>query len=154
MSRKSKIYNFSNEEFKKIIEQSNSLTDCCIRLNFSPYGTNGRNQIKKRAEELGIPLKFSYENKREYKKQSYDEILVENSSYQSRQSLKKRLLRDNLLENKCQICGQLPIWNNQPLSLQLDHINGHNNDNRLENLRILCPNCHSQTNTFSGKNKK
>lgn len=68
--------------------------------------------------------------------------------------LKKRLIDENLLENKCSECGISGEWNGKELTLQLDHINGINNDNSLENLRILCPNCHSQTNTYAGKNKK
>lgn len=82
-----------------------------------------------------------------------EEILVENSTYLNRAKLKERLVRDNLLKYECSVCGNTGEWNNKFLSLQLDHINGINNDNRIENLRFLCPNCHSQTDTFSGKNK-
>ena len=59
-----------------------------------------------------------------------------------------------MLEYKCSICGNNGVYMEKPLTLQLDHINGVNNDNRLENLRFLCPNCHSQTETFSGKKLK
>jgi hypothetical protein len=79
-----------------------------------------------------------------------DSLLTKDSKY-SRYHLKKRLIKEGLLENKCYECGCLPEWNDKPLSLQLDHINGVANDNRLENLRLLCPNCHSQTATFAGK---
>jgi Zn finger protein HypA/HybF involved in hydrogenase expression len=81
------------------------------------------------------------------------DILVENSPY-NRASLKKRLLKDGILLNKCHECGIGPSWNDKLLVLQIDHINGINNDNRLENLRILCPNCHTQTNSFAGKRFK
>lgn len=65
--------------------------------------------------------------------------------------LKRRLLREEILPNKCAICPIGPEWNGLPLVLQLDHINGDSSDHRLTNLRILCPNCHSQTATFAGR---
>ena len=67
--------------------------------------------------------------------------------------LKERLVKEGILEYKCAECG-ISKWNNKPLSLHLDHINGINNDHRIENLRFLCPNCHSQTDTYAGKNRK
>jgi hypothetical protein len=82
-----------------------------------------------------------------------DEILVENSSY-SRNNLKKRLYDSNILEKKCCLCGQDENWNGMKISLILDHINGVHNDNRLENLRIVCPNCNAGLDTFAGRNSK
>jgi Zn finger protein HypA/HybF involved in hydrogenase expression len=73
--------------------------------------------------------------------------LTENSS-SSRKRVKQQLIRDGLLENKCSKCNCLPEWDGNPLVLILDHTNGINNDNRPENLRLLCPNCNSQTATF------
>lgn len=81
-----------------------------------------------------------------------EEILIENSPYEWTNNLKKRLIEENVLTELCSECG-INTWNNKRLVLQLDHINGHRNDNRIENLRLLCPNCHSQTETFSGRNK-
>lgn len=80
-------------------------------------------------------------------KVSLEEALVINSTY-SRSTLKKRLIDKNLIENKCGECGLDALWNSSPLILILDHINGVNDDNRLSNLRLLCPNCNSQTKTF------
>lgn len=80
-----------------------------------------------------------------------EEVLVEHSSY-PRGSIKRRLVEEGLLQYICAECGQGPEWNGKPLTLELDHINGVNNDNRLSNLRILCPHCHSQTDTYCGRN--
>ena len=66
--------------------------------------------------------------------------------------MKTQLIKHNIIDYKCSECGNTGFWNNKPLSLDLDHINGINTDDRLENLRFLCPNCHRQTETFAGKN--
>ena len=81
-----------------------------------------------------------------------NDVLVENSSY-ARHLLKKRIIKENLLEYKCSCCGIGDSWNEKKLVLQLDHINGVNNDHRLENLRFVCPNCHSQQDTYAAKNR-
>lgn len=81
----------------------------------------------------------------------YSEILIENSKA-DRGTIKLRLLKDGLIRNECYICGIKPEWNGKRLGMVLDHINGVNNDHRLENLRMLCPNCNSQTDTFCGRN--
>jgi len=82
-----------------------------------------------------------------------EEILVEDSSYATNK-LKKRLLRKGLLDEICAACQQGPNWNGAPLVLQLEHINGNCRDHRLENLCLLCPNCHSQTGTYRGRAKR
>ena len=84
-------------------------------------------------------------------KQPLDQILVEDSKYANSTCLKRRLIKSNLLQYKCYRCN-IDTWCNELITLQLDHINGINNDNRIENLRLLCPNCHSLTPTFAGKN--
>jgi 5-methylcytosine-specific restriction endonuclease McrA len=81
------------------------------------------------------------------------EILVENSPYVGQAALKRRLLKDGLFENKCAVCGQTE-WQGKKLVMVLDHVNGEHTDNRIENLRMLCPNCNSQQDTFAGRNKK
>jgi hypothetical protein len=81
-----------------------------------------------------------------------DHILVENSPYANLGRLKLRLIAAGLLTNACSICG-ITNWRGQLLSLHLDHINGVGDDHRLTNLRLLCPNCHSQTETYCGRNK-
>lgn len=67
-------------------------------------------------------------------------------------ALKERLFREGILARRCARCG-IEAWCDAPLALHLDHINGDSEDNRIENLRVLCPNCHSQTPTYCGRNK-
>ena len=80
-------------------------------------------------------------------------LLQENSNV-SRKVIRRRIIKEYLIEYKCAICGNDGYWCDSKVELQLDHINGIANDNRLENLRFLCPNCHSQTDTYCGKNLK
>lgn len=82
---------------------------------------------------------------------SNDTIFTENSKY-TNELVKGRILKDALLVYQCNIC-KITDWQNDNIVLELDHINGINNDNKLCNLRFLCPNCHSQTLTYKGRNK-
>jgi Zn finger protein HypA/HybF involved in hydrogenase expression len=82
-----------------------------------------------------------------------DDILNGMHPTYSTNKLKVRLLKEGLKQNRCEECGIKNEWNNRPLVLHLDHINGISNDHALSNLRMLCPNCHSQTETYVGKNK-
>lgn len=98
-----------------------------------------RGEIQSRGyQDLTIPL---------------ENILVENSTYQTN-NLKRRLFEQGLLQDQCAWCGLGSTWNGKSISLHLDHINGINNDHRISNLRVLCPNCHSQTDTYAGRNSR
>ena len=81
-----------------------------------------------------------------------ESVLVENSTY-ARHALKKRILQQELIPYVCGCCGIGPEWNDKPMPLILDHINGVNNDNRLENLRFVCSNCDSQLDTYKSRNR-
>lgn len=154
MPQKSKVYQVSDIEFQNIVQNSYSYSDCLRALGLGTNGGSSLDVLKKRIQELNCSTEhFNKIASQAYTKYSLDDILVQNSTYANISSLKRRLVNENVLEYKCAICG-ISEWLGKPLSLQLDHINGINNDHRKENLRFLCPNCHSQTETYAGKNKK
>lgn len=149
------INKFTDEQFQKIVESSNSISEIASNLGYRSKGGGVVKMIKDRIKKLSLdtshfnPYSIGSMKGKRYK--SDNEIFIENSTYVNNTSLKKKLLKMNAIEYKCAICG-ISEWLGNSLSLQLDHINGNNKDNRLENLRLLCPNCHSQTSTFSGRN--
>jgi hypothetical protein len=79
------------------------------------------------------------------------DVLVEGSRY-NRYNLKRRLLAGGLLDPRCELCGQGELWHGRRMSLVLDHVNGVSNDNRIENLRIVCANCAATLDTHCGRN--
>jgi len=80
------------------------------------------------------------------------EILNGDHPHYQTKNLKPRLIADGLKQNRCESCG-ISEWNGSALNLELHHVNGDGTDHRLENLQILCPNCHSQTSNYKNKNK-
>lgn len=148
---------YSKEAFINAWQESSTIRQVALRLNLYPTG-DAYNVLKRAAKELGLP-EFSQRsglntirNRNQNSRIPLSSILVENSDYTNSNLLKKRLISEGLLAYLCALCG-LAEWRETPLVLQMDHVNGRRQDNRLENLRLLCPNCHSQTHTFSGKNK-
>ena len=136
---------------RRAIAQSKSLTDVCKILNLSPGG-DMFDFLRKRILSLNIDV--SHFSKRSFsfnERADVNQIFVKNCKY-SMNTVRKYAKR--FLNYTCQQCKLKPIWNNGLLVLQLDHINGDRSDNRKENLRWLCPNCHSQTGNFSGKKNK
>jgi Zn finger protein HypA/HybF involved in hydrogenase expression len=148
------IDKFNDDEFRLLVAESISITDIAKSLGYKSKGGAVTGVIKKRIDKLSVNTshfsKYSIKNT-ENRNKPLDEILVENSTYTNNTSLKKRLLSEGLKTYACEVCN-ISTWLSKPLSLQLDPMNGINTDNRLENLRLICPNCHSQTETFSGRN--
>ena len=152
---RSKIWSISDEEFTKVVEECICIRDIVEVLGFKKSSGSMGNKVKERIEILGLDTKHLVgRNAKGCSNPIYslDEILIENSKYTTINRLKIRLVKENRLEYKCSKCGNVGDWNGEKLVLQLDHINGIHNDHRIENLRFLCPNCHSQTNNFAGKN--
>lgn len=147
------VYSVSDEIFVDIIDAASSYSSCLKKLGLGTVGGQSTAILKKRIKELNLDTShFKVTAGGSIPRRSFEEILVENSTYQNRASLKRRLLASGLLEYKCYECG-ISSWRGKELSLQLEHKNGINNDNRINNLCLLCPNCHSLTSTYAGKNK-
>lgn len=152
-------YKINEETLRKAVKDSISISEVFQKIGICNTGTAYKT-LKRRFIDLKIDTShFKGQGYLKDKKHNWTakiplkDILVKNSSYVSIPSLKRRIINEGLLQLKCSECQLGPQWNNKPLSLQLDHINGINDDHRLENLRLLCPNCHSQTDTFAGRNK-
>lgn len=79
--------------------------------------------------------------------------ILKNKCYCQTFKLKNRLLDEGIKEHRCELCGRI-TWNGKPISLELHHVDGNPYNNRLRNLKILCPNCHAQTDNYRSKNKK
>ena len=152
----SKVYLVTDEEFKEIVKNANSYSDCLRALGLGTKGGSSTDVLKRRINELKCSIEhFGKQPGRKSANAKYDleDILIENSTYANISRLKTRLINERKMEYKCAFCGNTGEWLGENLTLQLDHINGINNDHRLENLRFLCPNCHSITPTYAGKNK-
>ena len=149
-------YSYSETELYEAVKSSTSIRQVLDKLNIVPAGGNYQT-TNRRIQKLGIDTShFTGQAWNKGKvigpKRPIEEYLKENTIVQSFK-LKSRLLAEGLKQHKCECCG-ITEWNGQPAPIELDHINGNHHDNRLENLRILCPNCHAQTDTYRSKNRK
>ena len=151
------INNYSDADFIKIVKESYYLKKVAVKIGYNLCGRGVpqkiSNKIKKRIKDLNIDTThFKYNEPKEL-----EFYLVNNPNINKKcnQLIKKRLIEEKHLENKCHSCGVGNKWNfygkEVDLTLQVDHINGNPLDNRLENIRLLCYSCHSQSSTFAGK---
>lgn len=150
---------YEYDKFLLVIQKSKSYKEVARNLGIgTTYGN--RQTIKRYIEKYNIDNSHFDNGYSVYKdsigrtvrKRSLSEILVEKSDYVDTRNLKNRLYKEGLNKRECELCGQGEEWQGKKMSLILDHINGVNNDNRIENLRIVCPNCNATLDTFSGKN--
>lgn len=146
-------------DLKKAIETSTSIRQVIEKLGLVPAGGNYE-QIKKAIREYALDTTtitgMGWRKNRTFPftpRIEMSDILQKNSSFQSFK-LKKRLFLDGLKKQKCELCGWAKKSLDGRIPVELDHINGDRYDNRIENLRILCPNCHSLQSTHRGMNQK
>lgn len=143
-------FEWNLEEIKKLVKDATTFSEVLRGLNIPIQGNNG-NTLKRILNENNIDYSHFTGRAKYYKTSSAKiEDYLNNKIKIKPYKLKQKLLKENIKENKCEICG-LTEWLGKPLIIQLHHINGNNADNRLENLQMLCPNCHSQTESYCGK---
>jgi DNA-binding CsgD family transcriptional regulator len=124
------------DEVQRYYDAGHSVRECQERFGFSRQTWHAAvNRGAVVARPHGLPI---------------EELLVA-GVYRSRFNLKLRLVRSGLKQKLCEVCG-IAAWNGRPISMALHHVNGDRYDNRIENLQLLCPNCHSQTDTYAGRN--
>lgn len=147
----------TKSDFVEAAQSASSIAGMCRFLGLKPCGGNYR-LMHNALERYDIDV--SHFNGQGWNKnlvfkpfvaKPIEEILVKDSSYQS-YKLKNRLIKEGIKYNICEGCG-LTMWQGKQIPLELHHINGDNRDNRLDNLVLLCPNCHALTETYRGKNK-
>jgi hypothetical protein len=155
--KKSIIWQIPLEEFKDIVAKSKSYREVLNAVGLHQPGNYSTLHKRLNAEKIDTShfSPFNVDGLKLYnkgKKIPHEKLFSENSLH-DRKTIKERIISEKLLPYKCSICGQEPFWNNKEMLLILDHKNGLFNDNRLENLRFVCPNCNIQLDTNCGKNK-
>ena len=147
------LENFTDKELEKFLSSSRSFRNFLKKAGYYTTGSGAYNSAKKYLNSKGIIIpEYNYKSVF-YGKIENEDFFIENSLL-DRGTIKNRIIREKLIDYKCEGCNNEGIWKDKKITLELDHINGINNDNRLINLRFLCPNCHSQTDTNSGKKRK
>ena len=157
------LYEYTPAELQFLLDTSNSYSDLLKKIGLNPKGGNPET-LKKIIKEYNLDETIINVNRSNLFRQnaitthlktrkSLEDILNNKCSYDSTSNLLNRLVKEGVKEYKCEECGVLN-WNNKDISLQLHHKDGNKNNNKLDNLKILCPNCHSQTDNFCGKSLK
>lgn len=148
----------TDAEITHALQHTVSVLDLMRTLGVGETNTNLKNRVLERIQVLGYTIthldgRRQVLGNRGFQRNSVEEILQGAPYRSSAAKLKRRLIESQYKQDVCEKCGQGPSWNGAPLTLQLDHIDGNPTNNRLENLRVLCPNCHTQTPTYGSKKR-
>lgn len=145
------IDKYSKEELEEIVSSSFTYVDVLSKLGYSTGHGQNHKTLKKRLEYYNISTEhFRHKTRTKW---TDEDVFCENSKV-SQHKLRDTFKKKEVVPYQCAICGLPPLWNDKPLVLTLDHKNGKNKDNRIENLRWVCPNCDRQSDTYGMRNKK
>lgn len=159
------LQRYTKEWLEELCANSYSLAEVLKKAGRKPGGGN-QETLKKKIAEFQIDIShFTGQLWNKGKTKETDSRITSREQYQleeifcldspiTQKVLRGYVERHNVIEYKCQLCGCDGYWLNTEIALEIDHINGNNKDNRIENLRYLCPNCHATTETYRGKNIK
>ena len=150
MPRIAKWRQLSEEEFAQLVAESRSFQDLAQKIGYEKTGGGIQSSLKQAVQERGLDI--SHFLGQAWNRDNYDySLFVKNQPKKNGKSVAKPLI--HLRGNKCECCG-LETWLDQPIKLEVHHKNGDRSDNSLENLQLLCPNCHAQTDNWRAKNIK
>lgn len=148
-----KVDNFSVEELQEIVSNSRTLQEVLKKLGYSSVSGANRKTVQSRLDKYNISTEhFTKGVSRGVARVSENTFVKDSDASQA--VLRRLYLKGNYTPYKCSICGQEPFWNGKELSLTLDHIDGDNTNDVLDNLRWVCPNCDRQLDTFGSKNRR
>ncbi len=153
---------YDKEWLNELCKSSYSYAEV-LRKAGRKQGGGSQATLRKKIEEFGIDISHftgqrwqdspnQQDNNPSRELYTLEQVFIQNSPV-TQKVLRGYIERHKLLEYKCQTCGCDGHWQNGIIALEVDHINGENTDNRIENLRYLCPNCHALTETYRGRNK-
>ncbi|MFF4698464.1 HNH endonuclease [Streptomyces chattanoogensis] len=152
---------WTKEILEPVVAVSTSVNEVVRRLGLDCVGGHQTN-IARRIKAYGIdtshftPVLRTQRMRYNQRRRAPEEILVEDRSADATRlpnARLKRAMRELGVDERCALCGIEPIWLGEPLPLEVDHIDGNWRDNRIGNLRLLCPNCHSTTDSYRGRGK-
>ncbi|MFF1747015.1 HNH endonuclease signature motif containing protein [Streptomyces mirabilis] len=153
---------WTREALEPVVAVSVSVSEVVRRLGLDSVGGHQAN-IARRIKACGIdtshftPVVRTDRMRYNQRRRTAEEILVEDASAHARRIPSRRLkraMRELGVEERCALCGTEPVWLEEPLPLEVDHVDGNWRNNRIENLRFLCPNCHSTTDSYRGRGKR
>jgi 5-methylcytosine-specific restriction endonuclease McrA len=153
------VWTINLQELQKLLDNSSSFVEVLISLGLSAHSGNHRTLQERikidnlNIEKLRTKRKEKIASINTRRKIDLANVFIKNSNY-STKTVKNKIIKENLIPYICTGCGNNGEWHGKKIVLQLEHKNGDSKDHSLENLCFLCPNCHSQTETYSGRNTK